>query len=178
MKKRKENKILKGVSVRKNREDEVWKTIKEFLKKEGIYGKEIYDSYFIKRNHENYVNPIQSHYLKNKKKYEIKIRRWQKENERKELLASGKPLEPDYLKNIYVLCFSLRDAKTNEIYQPRCIECEVVEKRIDKKTTDRKIVINGEKDYDKEMEWIAPIKAAEEYKLAQIYKKQQKKKKK
>jgi hypothetical protein len=46
--------------------------------------------------------------------------------------------------------------------------------RISKKEYDRKIIINGLLDYDKEMEWIAPIKFAETTKNAKAVKQQQK----
>jgi hypothetical protein len=36
--------------------------------------------------------------------------------------------------------------------KPRAIECEVLNTRINKKEYDRKIIINGLLDYDKEME--------------------------
>jgi len=39
-----------------------------------------------------------------------------------------------------------------KIDQPRMIECEVVNKKINKKDWDRKILINGQLNYDKEME--------------------------
>ena len=47
-------------------------------------------------------------------------------------------------------------------------ECEVVVKKIDKKTQDRQIFINGKLNYDKEMYWIAPIKNAELERMQKI----------
>jgi hypothetical protein len=75
---------------------------------------------------------------------------------------------------LYVVCFTTKQTKTNVIDKPRAIECEVINTRINKKEYDRKIIINGLLDYDKEMEWIAPIKFAETTKNAKSVKQQQK----
>jgi hypothetical protein len=50
----------------------------------------------------------------------------------------------------------------------------VVQNRISKKQFDRKILINGILNYDKEMEWIAPLKVAEAVKSAKVEKQQRK----
>jgi hypothetical protein len=59
-----------------------------------------------------------------------------------------KPRERD----LYVVCFTTRQTKTGKLDAPRAIECEVVQNRISKKQFDRKILINGILNYDKEME--------------------------
>jgi hypothetical protein len=51
-----------------------------------------------------------------------------------------------------VVCFTTKQTKTGVIDKPRAIECEVINTRINKKEYDRKIIINGLLDYDKEME--------------------------
>jgi hypothetical protein len=53
---------------------------------------------------------------------------------------------------LYVVCFTTKDIKTGAINRPRAIECEVINNRIAKKQYDRKIIINGEVNYEKEME--------------------------
>jgi hypothetical protein len=75
---------------------------------------------------------------------------------------------------LYVVCFTTRQIKTGILDKPRAIECEVINTRINKKDYDRKIIINGLLNYDKEMEWIAPIKHAETIKNAKASKHQQK----
>jgi hypothetical protein len=51
-----------------------------------------------------------------------------------------------------VVCFTTRQTKTGTVDKPRAIECEVLNTKINKKQYDRKILINGLLNYDKEME--------------------------
>ena len=99
-------------------------------------------------------------------KYVNKIRTLQIENEKK--LAKANGTAPRFTtpkpRDLYVVCFLTRSIKTKEYDQPRAIECEVVNTKISKKEWDRKILINGALNYDEEMEWIAPVRAAEELK--------------
>ena len=77
-KKRKANREANPfLSSRKNK-DEVWKTIKQFLKDNGEQGKEIVDSYVCKRNHVDMVDANGSYLYKQNKNYELKIRKWQR----------------------------------------------------------------------------------------------------
>jgi hypothetical protein len=69
-----------------------------------------------------------------------------------------------------VVCFVTKSTRDQHIDPPRAIECEVINKKIDRKNWDRKIVINRLLDYDKEMEWIAPLRSAEEVKTSKAEK--------
>ena len=165
LKKRKQKQATQTISSRHDK-DEVWKTIKQYLKDSGDYGKEIVDSYVAKRNPIDYINPNLPRISKENKKYANKIR--QKQVSQSKKLAKAKGINPDFVipkeRDLYVVCFLTRSIKSKIYDQPRAIECEVVNTKISKKEWDRKILINGVLDYDKEMEWIAPIRAAEELK--------------
>jgi hypothetical protein len=50
------------------------------------------------------------------------------------------------------VCFTQENPKTHELFKPRCIQCEVLNVKIGKKDYDRRIAIDGELDYDTEME--------------------------
>jgi hypothetical protein len=88
-------------------------------------------------------------------RYEEKIRRFINDTKHKQV---------EKYRDLYLVFFKTKNNKTNELNKPRCIECEVVSKKINKKETDRQILILGEKNYDKEMLWVAPIKEGEELK--------------
>lgn len=152
------------LSNRKNK-DEVWKTIKQFLKDNNCQGKELADSYVVKRNHVDYVDPNSSELAKRNKTYELKIRQWQYKQAKKYARSSGTYVsEKNPARDLFVVVFKTRDTKTHKEDPYRCFECEVLNTKIGKKQYDRKIIINGELDLDKEMEWIAPIRAAEQEK--------------
>lgn len=163
-KKKNEREANPFLSNRKNK-DEVWKTIKQFLKDKGESGKELADSYVVKRNNQDYINPNGSDLDKKNKNYELKIRQWQIKQSKKAAKSSGiKPFENPKARDLFVVVFKTKDTKTNKADPYRCFECEVINTKISKKEYDRKIVIHNELNYDKEMEWIAPIRAAEEAK--------------
>lgn len=170
-KKRKANREANPfLSSRKNK-DEVWKTIKQFLKDNDEQGKEIVDSYVCKREHVDAINPNGSSLYKKNKNFELKIRKWQRQTQNKELKAQGKKeLKIPVARDLFVVVFQTRDSKTGVKDQPRCFECEVINKKISKKEFDRKIVINRPLDYDTEMEWIAPVRIAEAAKAAALEK--------
>ncbi len=165
LKKRKQKQSTQAISSRRDK-DEVWKAIKQYLKDSGDYGKEIVDSYVAKRNPVDYINPNLPACAKNNLKYANKIR--QKQISESKKWAKKKGITPDFdtpkERDLYVVCFLTRSIKNKQYDQPRAIECEVVNTKISKKQWDRKILINGALDYDREMEWIAPIRAAEELK--------------
>ncbi len=171
-KKRKANKEANPfLSSRKNK-DEVWKTIKQFLKDNNEQGKEILDSYVCKRDHVDVVNPNGSYLYKRNKNAELKIRKWQRKELNKQYKAQGKKeLKAPRARDLFVVVFQTRDSKTGVKDSPRCFECEVINTKISKKDYDRKIVINKQLDYDTEMEWIAPVRAAEAAKNAAMEKK-------
>lgn len=162
------------LSSRKNK-DEVWKTIKQFLRDNNEQGKEILDSYVCKRDHVDAVNPNGSYLYKKNKNYELKIRKWQRKQLNKELKSKGKKeLKAPRARDLFVVVFQTRDSKTGKKDAPRCFECEVINTKISKKEYDRKIVINKQLDYDTEMEWIAPVRMAEAAKNAAMEKKMEK----
>lgn len=147
------------LSTRKNK-DEVWKTIKQFLKDNGMHGQEIIDSYVLKRNHIDMIDPNGTYQYKKNKNFELKIRKWQRNIINKQN-KNGMQLKPPKSRDLFVVVFSTKDNKNGLKNKTMCFECEVINTKIAKNEYDRKIVINGELNYDKEMEWIAPIHANE-----------------
>ena len=176
-KKRKANREANPfLSSRKNK-DEVWKTIKQFLRDNNESGKEILDSYVCKRDHVDVVRPNGSNLYKKNKNYELKIRKWQRKKLNKDRKTQGKKeLKSAKARDLFVVVFQTRDSKTGLKDAPRCFECEVINTKISKKEYDRKIVINKELDYDTEMEWIAPVRIAEAAKNAAMEKRMAKQK--
>jgi hypothetical protein len=158
MKKKKGKKTNLPVSNRQNK-DEVWKSIKQFLKDNGEYGQEIVDSFVAKRHGKDYINPNDPKPIRKIKKKEIK------ERDRQLKLANKNNKGPKIVtpkeKELYVVCFTTKDIKTNNLNAPRAIECEVINTKIGKKQFDRKIIINGEVNYEREMEWIGPLRKIE-----------------
>lgn len=138
------------LSSRKNK-DEVWRTIKQYLKDNNEAGKEIVDSYVVKRRDIDMFDPYGSIYDRKNKVIESRIRKWYyKQNK-----------ITKQTRELFVVVFTTRNVKTLEIDKPRAIEVEVINKKINKNEFDRKILINSLLDYDQEMEWIFPIRIAE-----------------
>lgn len=152
------------LSSRKNK-DEVWTTIKRFLKDSNEHGKEIVDSYVVKRSHVDMVDPNGSYQYKKNKNFELKIRKLQRDrlNEINKKEGKKKVLPPK-ARDLFVVVFTTKDSKTGVVDKPRAFECEVINTKVSKKEYDRKIVINSICDYETEMEWIAPVRAAEQAK--------------
>ena len=174
--KKRRNEQRKALISNRHNKDEVWKTIKQYMKDKDQYGDEIIDTYVAKRNNLDYINPAWPNIIKTQVKYANKIRELQyRENKQAAIKGKGKnKFRKPPVKDLYVVCFTTRSIKTGKINPPQAIECEVITKRIDRKNTDRKIVINGKLDYDKEMQWIAPIRTAESEKNAKLLEKQEK----
>lgn len=154
----------------KQQRDEVWLTIKRYLRDNNEVGKEIIDSYVVKRpdprsnkiENKKFKEEMQS--LKTSNPEEYKNRKILKKIENRK-----KPRE------LYVVLFSTRNTKTHEVDPPRAIECEVLYKKVDKKTNQRVIEIQDKVlDYKKEMEWIKPIKEKDDKELARQLKLNQK----
>lgn len=154
----------------KQQRDEVWLTIKRYLRDNNEVGKEIIDSYVVKRpdprsnkiENKKFKEEMQS--LKTSNPEEYKNRKILKKIENRK-----KPHE------LYVVLFSTRNTKTHEVDPPRAIECEVLYKKVDKKTNRRVIEIQDKMlDYKKEMEWIKPIKEKDDKELARQLKLNQK----
>ncbi len=179
IKKRRDEKAKALISQRKEK-DEVWKTVKQYLKDTNQYGVEITETYVARRNPVDYINPNASKFVREQTRDVNKIREFQYQQELRLAKKSGSKASFIKPKNrdLYVVVFNTKNIKTGELNQPQCIECEVINKKIDKKNYDRKIVINGALDYDKEMEWIAPMRANELQKNAKAVADQEKKQKK
>lgn len=145
----------------KQEEDEVWLTIKRFLRESGETGKEVIDSYVVKRPDPRIKTKQQKQLAKELKK--LKKTDPEAYNAQKALQKIEKRKKP---KELYVVLFTTRDTKTLNVDSPRALECEVVYKKVAKGSMQRTIVINSLMDYDKEMEWIKPIKQKDDKELA------------
>lgn len=146
----------------KQQEDEVWLTIKRYLREKGEVGKEVVDSYVVKR-------PDPRVKTKQQKKDDKQFKALKKTdptayNVEKDLRKIAKHKKP---KELYVVLFTTKDTKTLRVDDPRALECEVVYKKVSSKGgLQRTILINGLMDYNKEMDWIKPIKEKDDKEFA------------
>ncbi len=156
----------------KEEADEVWLTIKKHLRDSNEFGKEIIDSYVVKRP--DPFNPKNPEMKKRKKELEkLKTsnpKQYKLEKEKIKIEKRKKPPE------LYVVLFTTKNAKTGIIDPQRGIECEVIYKKINKNNRQRTIVVNREIDVAKEMKWIKPIKEKDDKQLAKQLKAEQKRK--
>lgn len=173
--KKKKDKESGPTQTRAEKQGEVWKTVKDFLKSNNEVGKEIVETYVVKRPDPNVINRSLPKDKQKEQKAEIKKRKQELKEENKRLKAEGKLPKQIKEKEIYVVLFTTRSPKSQIEDKPRAIECEVKIVKKNKYDTERTIVINGEVNYKKEAEWILPIKEAEEAKMKAALKKQQKK---
>lgn len=130
--------------------NEVWKAVKDFLKSKDEKGKEIVETYVAKRPSLDYIDKNLSKEEQKQKKLEIKNRKQEEKRKKKEDRAIGKKPRNEPSKELYVILFVTRNAKTKVEDPPRAIECEVINNQVGRKQKDRKITINGEKDYEVE----------------------------
>lgn len=158
--------------------DEVWKTVKDFLKSNNELGKEIIETYVAKRPDENTVDKSLPKNEQKIQKEEIKKRNQQIKEENKALKKQGKLPKQIKQRELYVVLFTTRNAKTLEQDPPRALECEVKMIKKNKHDTERTISINGLKNYEIESKWILPIKEAEEARIKKELERQEKKQKK
>lgn len=168
IKKQKKDKKNIFLSNHKNKDD-VWKTIKQFLKKNNEKGKEIIDSYVVKKNHVDMIDPTLSNHEKKNKRAEIRIRKFKIKTLK--LLAKKNNIqfkEPKIHLNRYVIVFITKNIKTNLVDDPRCIEIEVVSNKISKNKYENEIVINSELDYNNEIQWLSPYRESEKIKYEKI----------
>lgn len=150
-KRRKDSKANSSfLSTRKNK-DEVWRTIKQYLKDNNEVGKEIVNSYVVKRRDIDMLDPNGSIYDRKNKIIESRLRKW--------YYKQNKITKQTH--ELFVVVFTSKNIKTLEVDKPRAIEVEVTNRKINKNEFDRKILINSLLDYDQEMEWIFPIRIAE-----------------
>lgn len=191
IKKKKKGNSDQGAFKKRRDGDEVWKTIKDFLKSKNEMGKEVVESYVAKRPSLSNIDKSLSKDDQKRIKKELKDIEKKVKEEEKKIKKSGKKIKQKKEKEIYVVLFVTRNAKhinkdknlsidkissiDNAIINdpPRAIECEVTTIKISKKETERKIKVLREVPYEVEAKWILPIKQAEESKL----KKEQSKKK-
>lgn len=180
MKKKKNGDTSQNQMQRRHEGDEVWKTIKDFLKSNDEKGKEIVESYVAKRPDEMVVNKTLSKAEQKLQKLEIEKKKKLEKEKKKQFKKEGKKYTKEKPRELYVVLFVTRNPKTKIEDPPRAIECEV--KNVKKagarssKDLEKKIIILGERDYQKESEWILPIKNTEEAKIKKEYEKQQKRK--
>lgn len=168
IKKQKNNKTNFFLSNHKNKDD-VWKTIKQFLKRNGEKGKEIVDSYVVKRNHIDMIDPTLSNHEKQNKRAEIRIRKFKFKTLKLFAKKNNIPFEaPKIHLNRYVIVFITKNIKTNFIDDPRCIEIEVVSNKVSKNKYENEIIINSELDYNNEIQWISPYRESEKIKYEKI----------
>lgn len=168
IKKQKNNKTNFFLSNHKNKDD-VWKTIKQFLKRNGEKGKEIVDSYVVKRNHIDMIDPTLSNHEKQNKRAEIRIRKFKFKTLKLFAKKNNIPFEaPKNHLNRYVIVFITKNIKTNFIDDPRCIEIEVVSNKVSKNKYENEIIINSELDYNNEIQWISPYRESEKIKYEKI----------
>lgn len=168
IKKQKKNKTNFFLSNHKNKDD-VWKTIKQFLKRNGEKGKEIVDSYVVKRNHIDMIDPTLSNHEKQNKRAEIRIRKLKIKTLKLLAKKNNIPFEtPKIHLNRYVIVFITKNIKTNFIDDPRCIEIEVVSNKVAKNKYENEIVINSELEYNNEIQWISPYRESEKIKYEKI----------
>lgn len=145
----------------KQQEDEVWLTIKKYLRDKQELGKEVVDSYVVKRPDPRARTKEKK--IADKKFKELKktnIEEYKVQKELRKIESRKKP------KELYVVLFTTKDTKTHKMDPPRAIECEVVYKKVGKGTNQRTILINNLLNYEEEMKWIQPIKAKDDKELA------------
>lgn len=178
MKKKKSGGQTANQMQKRHEGDEVWKTIKDFLKSKDEKGKEIVESYVAKRPDPNVINRSLPKAEQKAQKLEIQKRKKEEKAKIKELKKQGKKYTKEKAKELYVVLFVTRNPKTKVEEAPRAIECEVKNVRREgsksKKDFEKKIIILGERDYATESAWILPIKNAEENRIKKELEKQQK----
>ncbi|WPL37348.1 DUF5385 family protein [Malacoplasma iowae] len=175
-KKKKQKESSSNGPKQRHEGDEVWKAVKDFLRDNEEKGKEIIDTYVAKRLNPDLINRSLPKQEQKKQKEEIKRRKQEKKIENKKLKAEGKKPKIEKERELYVVLFTTRNAKTLKVDKPRAIECEVKYVKINRKENERKIIILGERNYKEEAEWILLIKEAEEAKLKKELERQEKRK--
>ncbi len=169
-KKKKKQQGEESMSYGKRRaDDEVWQTVKEHIRKTDGKGKEIVDSFVAKVPPYDYIDKKLPKEEQLKKKEEIKKIKLAEKKRKEECKKNKKKYIPLGSRSLYVVTFITRNAKNKVEDKPRAIECEVIQKRIDKKTSKREIIVTRELNYKKEAEWIMPLKKAEEEKFQKEY---------
>ncbi|MGL5591507.1 MAG: DUF5385 family protein [Mycoplasmoidaceae bacterium] len=172
--KKKKNDTTSNVAKKRRDDDEVWKTLKSYIKKNSEVGKEIIESFVAKRPPADFIDKSLSKEEIEKQKKALKEKNNLEKEKKKQLKKEGKRYITPEQKELYVVLFTTRNPKTLVEDKPRAIECQVVNKKIDKKNFEREIVVTRTLDYNEEIKWILPIKEKEE---AQFQKEKEKKEK-
>ena len=161
--KRKNSDSQNILNNRANKKDEVWRTIKSFLKSNNEYGKEIVSSFVAKR-------PCVFNKSATKKKFyqEIKASIRAQNMNRKQARIFTKKMRKEQLRELYCILFITRDAKTKLIDHQRIIEAEVKYIFVKKNERKRDIKINGLVDFKKNFEWMKPLKEKEDKQLQKV----------
>ncbi|MGL4616827.1 MAG: DUF5385 family protein [Mycoplasmoidaceae bacterium] len=171
---KKKNDSSTTVSKKRRDDDEVWKTLKSYIKKNSEVGKEIIESFVAKRPPVDFIDKSLSKEEIIEQKRALKEKNKLEKEKKKQLKKEGKRYIDPEQKELYVVLFTTRNPKTLVEDKPRAIECQVVNKKVDKKNFEREIVVTKTLDYDEEIKWILPIKEKEE---AQFKKEKDKKEK-
>lgn len=163
MKKRKNSGKQNTLSNRENKKDEVWRTIKTFLKQNNEYGKEIISSFVAKR-----PNALQKTATKKEFVKKIKTTIIEQNMNRKQARVYKEQMHKDQNRELYCILFVTRDAKTKVLDPQRIIEAEVTYKTVKKNERKREIKIIGLTNFEKDYAWIKPIKEKEDKIIARI----------
>lgn len=161
-KKKQQETVLSG--NRKTRKDEVWNIIKTYLKENNEFGKEIVELFPAKRRDPNDTSNMSKEEKKIYKQKQKEFKQLKKTNpeEYKRLKQDKKNKDKKRQPENWLLYFQTWNSKTKEMDKPRILSVEVRYIKVDKKRTERKVLINGLADFDKEYEWIKPLKEKED----------------
>ncbi|MGL4647640.1 MAG: DUF5385 family protein [Mycoplasmoidaceae bacterium] len=162
IKKKKGNSEAANAPAKRRDNDEVWKTLKSYIKKNSEYGKEVIESYVAKRPPINHIDKSLPKVEYEKAKKLIKEEALKEKAKRKEFKKQKKRYTAPAQKELYVVLFTTRNPKTLEEDKPRAIECQVINNKIDKKNFEREIIVTRTLNYEEEAKWILPIKEKEE----------------
>lgn len=162
------------VAKKRRDDDEVWKTLKSYIKKNSEVGKEIIESFVAKRPPNDFIDKSLSKEEILKQRNVLKEKQNLEKEKKKQMKKEGKRYITPEQKELYVVLFTTRNPKTLVEDKPRAIECQVVNKKVNKKDFEREIVVTKTLDYDEEVKWILPIREKEE---AQFKKEKEKKEK-
>lgn len=161
-KRKKKNSTAKVDYQKRRKDDEVWKTIKDYMKSRGEVGREIVECYVAKRLDVDVIDKKVSKDEQKVQKQEISQRKKDEDIRKKESKAKGLKYRRPLPEDLYVALFVTRNAKTKIEDAPRAIECSVINEKISKKETNRRIIVLKELNYEDEQSWVSPIKTKEE----------------
>ncbi len=149
---------------RKTRKDEVWNIVKTYLKENNEYGKEIIELFPAKRRDPDDVSSMNKAEKEEYKKRQKEIKALKKTNPEKykKIKTEKKKKEKNRQPENWLLYFQTWNSKTKELDEPRILSVEVKFIKVDKKRTERKVLIKGLADFEKEYEWIKPLKEKED----------------